>query len=221
LLYDEPGYEGPWELSRVVRKGKDSSITVTRRPRQIAMDLCQGRHVDLKICFDVTPGDDVFDDKAAEDQGGHYFIMFDEYAGAMLIEIESIAKELPKRKDAAQWAQTAKFRRVYPASEAVNRTDLEMGNKHYLGKLSLQKFADMEVKGVPASVTYHVGDCIYTGDVRKIIGVVRWFSERYRGTNHPSLNSAKWPYPHADLAYSGLPFSEKDSRRKAKSACDL
>ena len=221
LLYDEPGYEGPWELSRVERKGKDSSITVTRRPRPIAMELCQGRHVDLKICFDVTTGDDVFDDRAAEDQGGHYFIMFDTYAGAMLIEIESIAKELPKRKDAAQWAQTAKFRRVYPASEAVNRTDSEMGNKHYLGKLSLQKFADMEVKGVPASVTYHVGDCIYTGDVRAIIGVVRWFSERYRGTNHPSLNSAKWPYPHADLAYSGLPFSEKASRRKAKSACDL
>ncbi len=217
LLYDEDGYEGPWELSQVLKKGKDS-ITVTSRPRKIKTDLCEGRRVDLKICFDVTTGDDVFDDKGAEDQGGHYFIMFDQYAGGMMIEIESIAKELPKRKDAAQWAQTATFRRVYRASEAMNQTDSEMGNKHYLGKLSLQTFAAMEVEEDPASVTYHVGDCIYTGDVRAIIGVVRWFSERYRGSNHPSLNPAKWPYPHADLAYAGLPFSEKASKRKAKSA---
>jgi hypothetical protein len=214
LLYEEDGYEGPWKLSRVLRKGKDS-ISVTRRPRQIAMDLCQGRHIDLKIRFNVTTGDNVFDDKAAEDQGGHYFLMFNAYAGCMMIEMESIAKEFPKRMDAVQWAKTAKFRRVYPASVAMNQTDSELDNKHCLGKRSLQKFADMEVEGDPATVTHHVGDCIYTGDVRAIIGVVRWFSEKYRGSTHPSLNPAKWPYPQADLAYAGPPFSERASRIKA------
>jgi hypothetical protein len=211
VLYDQDDYEGPWELSRVVKNEKDS-ISVTRKPRQIAIDLCQGRHVDLKICFDVTTRDDVFGD---EDQGGHYFIMFDAYAGAMMIEIESIAKDLPKKKDAALWAKSATFRRVYRASEAMNRTDSEMDQKQRCGKRSLQKFAELEVEGDPATVTYHVGDCIYTGDVRTIIGVVRWFSASYKDSNHPSLNPAKWPYPQADLAYAGPPFSERASRPKA------
>ncbi len=104
---------------------------------------------------------------------------------------------------------------LYQASEAMNQTDSERDNKYCLGKRSLQKFADMEVEGDPATVTYHVGNCIYTGGARAIIGVVRWFSESYTGSNHPSLNPAKWPYPQADLAYAGPPFSERASRPKA------
>jgi hypothetical protein len=64
-------------------------------------------------------------------------------------------------------------------------------------------------------VTYHVGDsdCKYTGDVRMIIGVVRWFSasesnRRTRGAAAIKAGRATWQYPKADLSQE-LPSASK------------
>jgi hypothetical protein len=153
--------------------------------------------------------------------------MFDEHAGAMLIDITSTAKPAAPKKQAAGkakaaaaskhsdwWASSAKYRRAYRATEAVNRTDSKRDKKHTIGEDSLKKFAEAENEEKPESITYHVGDCEYTGDLRNIIGVVRWFPASYRDSKSPSplLAREKWPYPHADLVFVGPRFSEKASK---------
>jgi hypothetical protein len=205
LLYDEEGYEGCWELSRV--KWVEKSVSVTRVPQKATAKVCAG--LDLRISFDVKVADD---DDAVD---GYYYIMYDDFAGAMMVEVINIS-DRPKGKC---FEDTVKFRRVYSAPEAVNRVDKTQSTTRYLGKFDLQKFAQREVDGDPDSVTYHVGDCEYTGDVRKMIGVVRWFTESNRSTHgakHIREGRAKWQYPEADLVFTGPPFSEKGTTRRRK-----
>jgi hypothetical protein len=213
-------YTGPWLESSV--QFENDSISVTRRPQKFAStEFAQcGIRLDLKICFNLSVGDD---DAAC----GHFFIMFDEHAGAMLIDITSTAKPAAPKKQAAGkaivaaaskhsdwWASSAKYRRAYRATEAMNRTDSKRDKKHTIGEDSLKKFAEAENEEKPESITYHVGDCEYTGDLRNIIGVVRWFPASYRDSKSPSplLAREKWPYPHADLVFVGPRFSEKASK---------
>ena len=204
LLYDEDGYEGCWQSSRV--KWVENSVSVTRLPQKVTANVCAG--LDLKISFDVTAADDDVANK-------YCYIMYDDFAGAMMVEVVYISD----RPRGGCFENTVKFRRVYSSPEAVNRVDMTHSTRKYLGKHDLQTFADREVDGDPDSVTYHVGDCEYTGDVRKMIGVVRWFTESNRsihGAKHIKEGRAKWQYPEADLVFTGPPFSEKATTRRRK-----
>ena len=215
VLYSGEDGEGPWQLSRV--KWGDNLISVTRVPQKNATEFINemGLDLDLKISFDVIlPNDD--EDDACH---GYYYIMYDSFAGAMLVEPTFILKVAPKGRQRQQYANSIRYRRVYRSKEALNRTDSTQDSKKYLGKDSLQKFAEQEVEGDPDSVTYHVGDCEYTGDVKLIIGVVRWFSESYRRTRGAAAikaGRAIWQYPKADLVFTGAPFSEQATSRRRK-----
>jgi hypothetical protein len=215
VLYSGEDGEGPWQLSRV--KWGDNLISVTRVPQKNATEFINemGLDLDLKISFDVIlPNDDEEDPTH-----GYYCIMYDSFAGAMLVEPTFILKVAPKGRQRQQYANSIRYRRVYRSKEALNRTDSTQDSKKYLGKDSLQKFAAQEVDGDPDSVTYHVGDCEYTGDVKMIIGVVRWFSESYRRTRGAAAikaGRAIWQYPKADLVFTGAPFSEQATSRRRK-----
>ena len=211
VLYSGEDGEGPWQLSRV--KWGDNLISVTRVPQKNATEFIDemGLDLDLKISFDVILPND--------DEDGYYCIMYDSFAGAMLVEPTFILKVAPKGRQNRQYANSIRYRRVYRSKEALNRTDSTQDSKKYIGKDSLQKFAAQEVDGDPDSVTYHVGDCEYTGDVKMIIGVVRWFSESYRRTRGAAAIKAgreDWQYPKADLVFTGAPFSEQATSRRRK-----
>ena len=160
------------------------------------------------------------DDADDEACNGYFYIMYDAFAGAMLIEPTYIRKVAPKgRQIEQQYADSIRYRRVYRSKEALNRTDRTQDSKRYLGKNTLQKFAEAEAEEDPYSVTYHIDDCKYTGDIRKIIGVVRWFSESNRHTRGAAVihnERAKWQYPKADLIFTGAPFSEQASSRRRR-----
>ena len=49
----------------------------------------------------------------------------------------------------------------------------------FLDRKALQKLADDDEK--LGRTTYHVGDCVYRGDIRDMIGVVRWAVTTCRG----------------------------------------
>jgi hypothetical protein len=140
--------------------------------------------------------------------------MFDDYAGGMLVSVTSICKREPSSKNSKDWEKSVKFRRVYTSSEAVNRADMrqdkQRGGRLYLGEHFLEKNADEAVQGDPHSITYHIGDCEYSGDIRRLIGIVRWFPVSYRGTESRAIHGETL-YPLADLIFVGAYFSEKAS----------
>ena len=80
-------------------------------------------------------------------------------------------------------------------------------NFTYLGEDALQKYADETNDAVSNSITYHIGDCEYKGDIRRLIGIVRKFPEgqRFNQTFGVSM------YPGTDQVFVGPHFSEKSS----------
>ncbi len=83
--------------------------------------------------------------------------MYDSFAGAVLIEPTYIHKVAPKGSQIDQRYTDSNrlgYRREYRSKEALNCTDKTQDSKRYLGKVSLQKFAEAEVEADPYSVIY-------------------------------------------------------------------
>jgi len=58
--------------------------------------------------------------------------------------------------------------------------------------------------------TYHVGDVEYSGDIRSLIGVVKWFPDMYQTVSE--LPSGYFPlYPKADFIRVGPHFSQSEN----------
>ena len=197
LYYDESKEDNSaWNLSKVVIDKDSKAISVTRtakyKPKQMKGDPSITFHVEV-------------------DDEKHFHIMFDNFAGAMLVTVTGLSKSLPKLLTDKAWSNTVKFRRVYNSAEAKNRTDARRDkirkNHTYLGEESLQKYANQTDDADPSSATYHIGDCEYKGDIRRLIGIVRKFPEgqRFNQTFGVSM------YPGTDQVFVGPHFSEKSS----------
>jgi hypothetical protein len=185
-----------WNLGKVVIDKDSKAISVTRtakyKPKQLEGDPSITFHVEM-------------------DDEKHFHIMFDNFAGAMLVTVTGLSKSLPKLQTDKAWSNTMKFRRVYTSAEAVNRTDAKRDkmrkNHTYLGEESLQKYVNQTNDAVPNSVTYHIGDCEYKGDIRRLIGIVRKFPEVERYNEEFGVSM----YPCTDKVFVGPCFSEKSS----------
>jgi hypothetical protein len=185
-----------WNLGKVVIDKDSKAISVTRtakyKPKQLEGDPSITFHVEM-------------------DDEKHFHIMFDNFAGAMLVTVTGLSKSLPKLQTDKAWSNTMKFRRVYTSAEAVNRTDAKRDkmrkNHTYLGEESLQKYVNQTHDAVPNSVTYHIGDCEYKGDIRRLIGIVRKFPEVERYNEEFGVSM----YPCTDKVFVGPCFSEKSS----------
>jgi hypothetical protein len=188
----------PWNLGKVVIDKDSKAISITRtakyKPKQMKADPTITFHAEV-------------------DDEKHLQVMFDNFAGAMLVSVTGISKTFPKSQTAKDWSNTVKFRRAYTSSEAVNRTDKKMNtirkNFTYLGEAALQKYADETNDAVSNSITYHIGDCEYKGDIRRLIGIVRKFPEAQRFYQDDGFGASI--YPFADKVFVGPCFSEKSS----------
>jgi hypothetical protein len=73
------------------------------------------------------------------------------------------------------------YRRVFDTEEAVIFSKGQKGKGAKMGNEYFRKLLESETKkgadkdGRPYT-TYHLGDAYYTGDIRKLVGVVRWKS---------------------------------------------
>jgi hypothetical protein len=197
LYYDESKEDNSaWNLGKAVIDKDSKAISVTRtakyKPKQLKGDPSITFHVEV-------------------DDEKHFHIMFDNFAGAMLVTVTGLSKSLPKLQTDKAWSNTVKFRRVYTSAEAVNRTDARRDkirkNHTYLGEESLQKYAAQTDDALPSSVTYHIGDCEYKGDIRRLIGIVRKFPEGQRFNQTLGVSM----YPGTDQVFVGPCFSEKSS----------
>jgi hypothetical protein len=196
-FYDESVEDNcPWRLSEVVANKEDKKFCVVRKalrkPRQLRSDPSIQFHVE-------------------KDDEKHLYIMFDNFAGGMLVVVTGFSPKLPSARSKPEaWSKTMRFRRVYTSSEAQNRTDSMLdrikGHHTYLGESSLAKYVE-QTGDDAARVTYHIGDCEYKGDIRRLIGIVRWFPETHRAKKVFEATH----YPDTEVIFVGPRFSEKTS----------
>ncbi len=57
--------------------------------------------------------------------------------------------------------------------------DIIKGHHAYLGESSLAKYLE-QTGDDAASVTYHIGNCEYKGDIKRLIGIFRWLPDTHR-----------------------------------------
>ena len=111
-FYDEAAEDNcPWKLSKAVIDPGTKAISVTRTALKMPRHLTE----DPGITFEVE-----------QDDEKHFNIMFDNYAGGMMVSVTGICKKLPGHPKAKEWSNTVRFRRVYTSSEALNRTDSKL-----------------------------------------------------------------------------------------------
>ena len=68
------------------------------------------------------------------------------------------------------------FRRVFDTQDAVNKAKHQQDNGIYMGELAMREVLKKE-KANEIAPTVHEGDCTYLGDIRTLVGVVRWKKE--------------------------------------------
>ena len=132
----------------------------------------------------------------------YHYIMYDQWAGGKLVHVTG----LQRPGDGEDWEETVEYRRVYTSKEAANITDIKNGGERgFLGRKALQELAAADQ--LNRRTTYHVGDCLYRGDIRDMIGVIRWAVTTCR---EEDLSGALYSeHKKADLIYIGPHVSER------------
>ena len=130
------------------------------------------------------------------------YIRFDEWAGLQLVKIETIKKPRGRSEDA--WASTCAYRRLMTTEEALQTCDEDNDSRGYLGRTSLRLILQADKERTRE--TYHEGECIFYGDLRGLIGVVR----RHPADGAPKAENHK-DYPESNLLRVGGRAHEQSS----------
>jgi hypothetical protein len=186
--------------------GKSLHATITRRASPYLKKLLSMKK-EHGSCPDEISGDNIglnFDVRA--DSGRNYYLMYNEYAGVVIVKVESIQKPVEDQHDQDEliedksWESTMTFRRVFDTPDAVKKAKGQMDDGIYMGEKSLRAIWQKEREsGDSGSHTVHEGDCVYRGDIRTLVGVVRWRKESMRNYQKDYFLE----YQRADLLLTG------------------
>ena len=187
---------------------KASEVTITRRASPYLSNMLR-----LKECR-VHPGISFVVSAHSEK---NYYLLFDNWAGACLVMVDKI---MPPDKDARnerdKWSETFSYRRVFRTDEAARYSKgtkdkgLRMGNAFFRRKLIEEEAFSKANNLEEPFTTYHVGDVFYTGDIRTLVGVVRWKSEGAK-----DLAEDYFPeYLQAELVITGADVVQNQSTRR-------
>jgi hypothetical protein len=117
-----------------------------------------------------------------QQSGKLHYICFSNYSGSMLVAVDRIHRPVEIAEHVEQgdggeissqsdWSKTMHYRRLFTTQEAIMNSDHDRDEGNRLGRESLRRL----IKSSPSNaVNYHVGERLYEGDIRDIIGVVRW-----------------------------------------------
>jgi hypothetical protein len=143
--------------------------------------------------------------KNGELNAKYFFIMFDRYASRCIVDIFKISEPV-KTQGRMSYQKTMQFRRVWTAEEASTRADChENTQSGLLGSRVLKQMAQRnETSGLE---TYHVGDVAYDGDLRSLIGVIKWYPDSYQSARELPAGYFSL-YPRADSIRVGGHFSQ-------------
>jgi hypothetical protein len=136
----------------------------------------------------------------------YFYIAFDQYAARFIVDIFQISEPY-KSKGQFKHEKTMKFRRVWTALEGSTRTDREEDTQNgHLGSKSLKRMAEENDRR--GEETFHVGDVVYEGDLRILIGVIKWYPQSYQNKQQLPLGYFQF-YPKADSIRVGCHFNQK------------
>ena len=177
------------------KEHEPAEATITRRQSRYLRIL-----LGLKEC--AVPTGITFRVRARSDR--HYYLKFDDWAGALIVKVEKIMAPNPDaRDDKAKWKETMSFRRVFDTQEAVAKSKDQRDRGQALGGKAMKELwrreMQLEKDTGQSHTTYHVGDCRYVGDIRTLVGVVRWKSERAQDLAEDYFSE----YPDADEVTTG------------------
>ena len=140
--------------------------------------------------------------------GKYFFIRFDQFASRCIVDISQISDPVIYRGK-PNYAKTMKYRRVWTAEEACTRADCKENTQSgLLGSRVLRQIAQRNLDS--RQETYHWGDVEYDGDLRSLIGVIKWYPDSYESARE--LPAGYFPlYPRADSIRVGSHFSQMAS----------
>jgi hypothetical protein len=150
--------------------GSHLEATITRRASPYLMKLLELKGFDLsssdlKITFTVRCN-----------SGRNFYLMYDDYAGVVTVIVEKImspkADKTGNVDEDEKWKETCEYRRVFDTKDACIKSKGRPSSGEYMGEAYFRKLLEEEQQN--GTETFHSGDCIYKGDIRKLVGVVRW-----------------------------------------------
>jgi hypothetical protein len=185
-----------WEMSeiRFFRSETDPAFRLSAEATRMI-----GQHHGL----DVDPISFVVE--STREQSGnsrYFFIKFDEDHGASIVDVLQVIR--PRAMESGQiYNRTMQYRQICSTCEALQRTDREEDDPSsgLLGRAGLLKLLEQ------GRELYHSGDCVQFGDIRTLIGVIKWYPESFENKHELPLGYFR-NYPRADVIRVGAHFSQ-------------
>jgi hypothetical protein len=151
--------------------GTHLEATITRRPSPYLSKLLELKKIpgDAKINFVVRCN-------GGCSSGRNHFLQYHEYAGVVIVAVEQILKPIEDKTgnvdEDTKYKETMVFRRVFDTRDAACKAKSCLPNERYMGEVYFRKLHREErATGIE---TFHEGDTIYKGDIRTLVGIVRW-----------------------------------------------
>lgn len=181
--------------------GRCLEATITRRAspylkRLLELKKFKCPNPDLKIAFNVR-----------RDDGRNWHLKYDDTAGVVIVSVEKICRPVEDETGNInvdeRWKGTMTYRRIFDTEDAARKSKDQKTSGVYMGgdyfsKLYKEEVEATERRGKTVE-TFHVGNCVYTGDIRTLVGIVRW----RLATDGELANDYFTEYLDADLYLQG------------------
>jgi len=179
----------------LAKVGTHLEATITRRASPYLRKLLELKHFALasrdgKITFTVRCN-----------SGRNLYLMYDSYAGAVVVLVEQITRPREDKtgniNEDAKWEETMVYRRVFDTRDAAVKSKGKPTNGEYMGEKYFRNlWKEESTNGIE---TFHAGDSIYRGDIRTLVGVVRWQKAGQKDLPKDYFSE----YAEADLLHRG------------------
>ena len=151
--------------------GRCLEATITRRASPYLRAL-----LDLKQFSSSASRDVKITFTARCMSGRNYYLMYDSFAGVVIVNVEEIMRP---QKDTTgnvdedeKWKETFVYRRVFDTRDAATKAKGKKNHGVYMGENYFRQLLKEEENS--KTETFHEGDSTYKGDIRTLVGVVRW-----------------------------------------------
>jgi hypothetical protein len=112
--------------------------------------------------------------------GRNFYLMYDSFAGVVIVHVENIVRPQVDTTgnvdEDEKWKETIEFRRVFDTRDAAvkskEQSSMLQKSHTYMGEAYFRKLLKEETEN--GTETFHLGDSTYMGDIRTLVGVVRW-----------------------------------------------
>ena len=155
-------------------------VTITRRASPYLKKLLELKKFklhtpDVKISFTVR-----------RDSGRNWYLMYDDFAGVVIVSVEAIFKPVEDKtgnvNEDERWKGTMEYRRIFDTRDSALKSKDKKDDGNYMGAAYFRKLCAEEEKASLSQgkkiETFHPGNCVYKGDIRTLVGIVRWIKDK-------------------------------------------